>query len=113
MSENNNDMKILTEEQVREITPGQIEQDIDLVPETQPKAPAKAAKKKKKKCCEPVKKTSIGGQALIEGVMMVGPSRTAMAVRKGDGTIHVEEIKQSEKTTYFEKVPFIRGCIRF
>ena len=113
MSENNGDMKILTEEQVKEITPAQMEQDIDLVPEVQPKAPAKAAKKKKKKCNEPVKKTSIGGQALIEGVMMVGPSRTAMAVRKGDGTIVVEEIKQSEKTTYFEKVPFIRGCIRF
>ena len=33
------------------------------------------------------KKTTIGGQALIEGVMMVGPKRTCMAVRKGDGTI--------------------------
>ena len=59
------------------------------------------------------KKTTIGGQALIEGVMMVGPSRTAMAVRKGDGTIHVEEIKQSEKVSHFETIPFIRGCIRF
>ena len=78
-------------------------------------APAKASKKKKgkKSCPVPVKKTTIGGQALIEGVMMVGPSRTAMAVRKGDGTIYVEEIKQSEKTSYFDKVPFIRGCIRF
>ena len=60
-----------------------------------------------------LKKTTIGGQALIEGVMMVGPHRTAMAVRKGDGTIHVEEIKQGERVSYFEKVPFIRGCIRF
>ena len=77
-------------------------------------APAKASKKKGKKSCPvPVKKTTIGGQALIEGVMMGGPSRTAMAVRKGDGTIYVEEIKQSEKTSYFDKVPFIRGCIRF
>ncbi|MBR1905046.1 MAG: DUF1385 domain-containing protein [Clostridiales bacterium] len=59
------------------------------------------------------KKTTIGGQALIEGVMMVGPSRTAIAVRKGDGTIYVEEVKQSEKVSYFEKIPFIRGCIRF
>lgn len=61
----------------------------------------------------PLKKTTIGGQALIEGVMMVGPKRTAMAVRKGDGSIHVEEIKQSERVSYFETVPFIRGCIRF
>ena len=45
---------------------------------------------------KPAKKTTIGGQALIEGVMMVGPSRTCIAVRKGDGTIHVEEIKQNE-----------------
>ena len=60
-----------------------------------------------------IKKTTIGGQALIEGIMMVGPERTSIAVRKGDGTIHVEEIAQSEKMTYFENVPFIRGCIRF
>jgi uncharacterized protein YqhQ len=62
---------------------------------------------------KPVKKTTIGGQALIEGVMMVGPSRTCMAVRKGDGTIHVEEVKQSEKVSHFENMPFVRGCIRF
>ncbi len=62
---------------------------------------------------KPCKKTTIGGQALIEGVMMVGPSRTCIAVRKGDGTIHVEELKQSEKVSHFEKIPFIRGCIRF
>ena len=60
-----------------------------------------------------LKKTTIGGQALIEGIMMVGPKRTAIAVRKGDGTIHVEEIMQSERVTFYEKVPFIRGCIRF
>lgn len=30
-------------------------------------------------------KTSIGGQALIEGIMMKGPSRTATAVRRPDG----------------------------
>ena len=45
--------------------------------------------------------------------MMVGPTRTCMAVRKGDGTIHVEELKQSERVVFYEKVPFIRGCIRF
>lgn len=60
-----------------------------------------------------VKKTTIGGQALIEGIMMCGPKRTSIAVRKGDGSIHVEEIKQSERVSYFEKVPFIRGCIKF
>ena len=33
------------------------------------------------------KYTSIGGQALIEGIMMRGPQKTAMAVRKPDGDI--------------------------
>ena len=60
-----------------------------------------------------LKKTTIGGQALIEGVMMVGPHRTSMAVRKGDGSIYIEEVPRSERVSYFEKVPFIRGCIRF
>lgn len=60
-----------------------------------------------------LKKTTIGGQALIEGIMMVGPRRTAMAVRKGDGTIYIEEMTQSERVSFYEKVPFIRGCIRF
>jgi len=59
-----------------------------------------------------VKKTSIGGQALIEGLMMVGPRRIAMAVRKSDGSIVVEEISQGRKMIFFEKVPFIRGGIR-
>lgn len=60
-----------------------------------------------------IKKTTIGGQALIEGIMMVGPKRTCIAVRKGDGTIHVEELMQSDKVAFYEKVPFVRGCIRF
>jgi len=59
-----------------------------------------------------IKKTSIGGQALIEGLMMVGPRRVAMAVRKADGSILVEEISQGRKMIFFEKVPFIRGGIR-
>ena len=36
------------------------------------------------------KKTSIGGQALIEGIMMRGPETSAMAVRLPDGTIDTE-----------------------
>jgi uncharacterized protein YqhQ len=113
MSESNDNMRLVTEDQIKEITPEQVEQEI-AVQEGSSGTPAKASKKNGRKACPvPVKKTTIGGQALIEGVMMVGPSRTAMAVRKGDGTIYVEEIKQSERTSYFEKVPFVRGCIRF
>ncbi len=58
------------------------------------------------------KKTTIGGQALIEGVMMKGVSVGAMAVRKKDGSIYLEEWKIPEKKWY-NKAPFIRGCINF
>ena len=114
MSESNENNKLIDQVQEAALQEAPAE-DIDLVQDI-PEVPAKAAKKsgkKSKSCPVAVKKTTIGGQALIEGVMMVGPSRTAMAVRKGDSTIYVEEIKQSEKTSYFEKVPFVRGCIRF
>ena len=37
--------------------------------------------------------TSIGGQALIEGIMMRGPKKSTIAVRKSDGSIELEEIK--------------------
>ena len=37
------------------------------------------------------KKTSIGGQALIEGIMMRGPYRQAIAVRDQDGQIVLKE----------------------
>ena len=57
------------------------------------------------------KKTSIGGQALIEGIMMRGPERTAMAVRN-DKTkeIVLEEYptKGKDRAKFF-KLPFIRG----
>lgn len=59
------------------------------------------------------KKTTIGGQALIEGLMMYGPRRIAMAIRKSDGSIYVEEIQQGRKMVFFDRVPFIRGCIKF
>lgn len=61
--------------------------------------------------CE--KKTTIGGQALIEGLMMYGPRRISMAIRKADGSIYVEEIIQGRKMVFFDRVPFIRGCIKF
>ena len=38
-------------------------------------------------CCTPFK-TTCGGQALIEGIMMQGPGRRALVVRRPDGTGH-------------------------
>ena len=45
---------------------------------------------------ETIHRTSIGGQALIEGIMMKGPEKTAMAVRCKDGGIAVEETPGKE-----------------
>ncbi len=57
------------------------------------------------------KKTTIGGQALIEGLMMIGPEKKAMAVRKSDGTILVEYLPMT-RFTGLANIPFIRGSIR-
>lgn len=56
------------------------------------------------------KKTSIGGQALIEGVMMRGPKVTAMAVRHVSGRIVTEQWETSgQNKPRIWKVPFLRG----
>lgn len=60
-----------------------------------------------------IKKTSIGGQALIEGIMMKGPYKTTMAVRKADGTVDLSEIKEKhlrDKCSFFG-LPIIRGMV--
>lgn len=58
--------------------------------------------------------TSIGGQAIIEGVMMRGPYKTAMAVRKSDGEIVVETNENGTKRkNAFCKLPIVRGCVNF
>ncbi|MBR5524835.1 MAG: DUF1385 domain-containing protein [Clostridia bacterium] len=61
-----------------------------------------------------VKKTSIGGQALIEGVMMRGPERTAMAVRHVSGEIRFEDWDNPTfKIPALTKIPLIRGVFNF
>ena len=64
---------------------------------------------KKENCC---KMTKIGGQALIEGIMMKGVSKAAMAVRMKDGSIDVEEW-DLKPNKWYNKAPFIRGSINF
>lgn len=56
--------------------------------------------------------TSIGGQAIIEGVMMRGPHKIAMAVRKLDGEIVIEE-KENKKKKWISKIPILRGLVSF
>lgn len=58
--------------------------------------------------------TSIGGQAILEGVMMRGPFKTAMAVRKPDKEIECKvEENGTKKRNKILKLPIIRGAINF
>ena len=57
------------------------------------------------------RKTTIGGQALIEGLMMIGPVKKAMALRRPDGTILVEELPM-HNFSKAGKTLFLRGSIR-
>lgn len=62
---------------------------------------------------KPIHKTSIGGQALIEGVLMRGPKEVAIAVRKPNKEIdlQVQEIKTLGMRYKIFRVPFIRGMV--
>lgn len=55
------------------------------------------------------KKTTIGGQALIEGILMRGPDRTAIAVRRPEGDIVLRVEDNDTSRPAFTKLPFIRG----
>ena len=57
-------------------------------------------------------KTSIGGQAIIEGVMMKGPKKSAMSIRKPDGTLY-HEVWDNPERQWYNKVPFVRGIANF
>ena len=56
-------------------------------------------------------KTKIGGQAVIEGVMMRGESSMALAVRDEMGEIRLETTRLASKKPWYKKVPFLRGII--
>lgn len=68
--------------------------------------------KTEKPCCETKFKTSCGGQALLEGIMMQGPEKRAIVVRKPDGTLDLttDEVK---KRTGWKAWPFVRGVFVF
>ena len=59
-------------------------------------------------------KTTIGGQALIEGILMRGPRKTAIVVRKPDGefAIKEEEVGTIRKNPVL-RLPLIRGVLGF
>ncbi len=59
---------------------------------------------------KPKHMTSIGGQALIEGLMMMGPENIAIAVRKPDGEIIIDK-RPLPTRSKFSKLPIIRGAV--
>ena len=70
--------------------------------------------KKEQSCATPYK-TMIGGQALIEGIMMLGPEKKAVVVRKPDGALE-EQVEQRvliKDRHPVLGVPFIRGVFNF
>ncbi len=69
-------------------------------------------KKEEKNTC--ALRTSIGGQALMEGIMMRGPKRTAMAVRNTKGEIVLEQSEtRGIKRPKICRLPIIRGIFGY
>ncbi len=56
--------------------------------------------------------TRVGGQAVLEGIMMKGTDRMAVVVRKPDGGLHVK-IDAIPAPSKWMKVPVIRGVVAF
>ena len=73
---------------------------------------------KKEKCCDGKIKErlgKVGGQAVIEGVMMKAGTRTVTTCRKEDGTVVVtdgtfESVRKKHKIL---NIPILRGVINF
>ena len=62
-----------------------------------------------------MKSSNIGGQAVLEGIMMKNGSRYAVAVRKPDGEIEVkvDEYRSFVKWEKLTQIPFVRGTFNF
>ena len=60
-------------------------------------------------------KSKIGGQALIEGIMMKGPDKMSMACRLPNGEIDIEqwEVNNGKNAPWYKKCPIVRGCVIF
>ena len=62
-----------------------------------------------------MKASNIGGQAVLEGVMMRNKNQYAVAVRKPDGEIavDVQDAGRSSAVEAMKKIPFLRGVVNF
>ena len=73
----------------------------------------KSKKTRKAEVGKVVRRTSIGGQAVLEGVMMKSATSVATAVRTETGEITVESkrLKDPKKKSVFFRLPFVRGVV--
>ena len=69
--------------------------------------------KKDNSCCHEKFKTTIGGQALIEGIMMRGPEKDAIVIRGKEGLTLEVSPRKVRKPGSFTTWPFIRGAVNF
>ena len=69
--------------------------------------------KKANSCCNEKFKTTIGGQALIEGIMMRGPEKDAIVVRGREGLSVEVSDRKVYKPGSFPTWPLSRGCVNF
>lgn len=61
-----------------------------------------------------LKKTTIGGQALIEGILMRGPQKSAIVVRKPEGDFAIKEDETgSMGKNAVSRLPIVRGAVNF
>lgn len=62
---------------------------------------------------EKIKYTAIGGSALIEGIMMRSPTKTAIAVRRESGGIVLKVSENENRVSFLSKIPIVRGVVSF
>ena len=121
MKENEEMINNLPEEQLPEQQPAAEEVRKACTGESVDAAAEKAPSLEEELSCAarnysgPCKKTSIGGQALLEGIMMRGPKKTAMAVRRPDGGIELEYLdpKSIKDKSKILSAPIIRGVVGY
>ena len=69
-------------------------------------------KSENQSCCEKFR-TMIGGQALIEGIMMRGPEKDAIVIRTADGLKTEVNARKLNPKGSFKNLPFFRGVFNF
>ena len=59
------------------------------------------------------KRSTVGGQGVLGGVMLRSPKKAALAVRKSDGDIAIKQWEVEQKKSWFARLPIVRGVINF